>query len=423
MSTRSVTNAAGPELLTALASWSARIEHVCGPVAAQRYVSLMLDTWQTTMSWDNDRVFVITGDIPAMWLRDSSAQVLPFLRLTGVDEVRQTIHGVMRQQWSCIMTDPYANAFNPGPTGAHFDSNDLDLAPYVWERKYEIDSLAFPIQLAYRFWRCTRSGDHLDELVHDGCVAIVDQWSLEQDHALSPYRHVRPGEPADTLALNGRGGPVAVTGMTWSGFRPSDDKCEFGYNIPAQLMAATSLRQVAIMAREVWNDAALAQHSLILAEEITKGVNRFGIRDGRYLYEVDGLGGELEMDDANMPSLLSLPLISDLRADDPRYLKTRRWVLSQANPYYYTGHRAKGIGSPHTPPGYVWHIALAVEGLTGTFEDGIRCLETILATDGGTGMTHESFDPNRPEVFTRPWFSWSNAMACELMMSLAARRD
>lgn len=421
MTPRPVTNPAEPQLLDSLARWRERVRAACGEVAAERFTTLMLDTWQTTMTWHEDRVFVITGDIPAMWLRDSSAQVLPFMRLLEVEQVRRTVTGLLREQWRCIRLDPYANAFNAGPTGAHFDDDDLDLDPGVWERKYEIDSLAFPVRLAYRLWQDTRSTTHLDQRAHDACEFIVSQWVTEQDHERSGYRHVRPSEPVDTLPRDGRGAPVAVTGMTWSGFRPSDDATTYGYNVPAQLMAVSALRQVAEMATQVWHDEDLARRARRLGADVEGATERLGVTEGRYLYEVDGLGGSLEMDDANMPSLLSLPLVSDVSVTDPVYQATRRWVLSPANPFYFRGRTASGVGSPHTPDGYVWHIALAVEGLTGDLATARRCLEIILATDGGTGMTHESFDPDDPGRFTRPWFSWSNSMACELMMSIVER--
>ncbi len=416
---REITNPAGVQLTAEIARWAARIAARCGAEAGARFERMMLDTWCTTMSANGDGVFVVTGDIPAMWLRDSSAQVLPFLRLQDVPQVAETLRGIVREQWRCIELDPYTNAFNAGPTGAHFDESDEELDPNVWERKYEIDSLGFPVRLAHRIW--TDSGDaaHLDERVRRGCHAIVELWRREQRHfELSDYRHVRESYPADTLGEDGRGTPVAVTGMTWGGFRPSDDACRYGYNIPAQLMAVSALRCIVEFAAH-WDDAALASEARQLAAEIGRGVEEHGVIDGRYAYEVDGLGGVLWMDDANMPSLLSLPLTSDVAADDPTYLATRAWVLSDQNPFFYRGAFAQGVGSPHTPDGYVWHIALAVQGLTGTDDEADACLAMILATDGGTGLTHEGFDPDDPSQYTRPWFSWSNSMACELMMGIA----
>ena len=415
---RAITNPASGELRDRLAALRARVAARWGADAGERFERLMLDTWQTTMRRVEDRVFVLTGDIPAMWLRDSSAQVWPFLRLLDVAEVREVLLGIVREQWRCIALDPYANAFNASDSDAHHDPCDLDLLPGVWERKYEIDSLGFPILLADALWR--ELGDAVLRVpaMHDGCRAVVELWRREQDHERrSHYRHVRDADPVDTLPRDGRGAPVAVTGMTWSGFRPSDDACRYGYNIPAQLMAVRALRHVAAFA-DGGGDEALAADARALGDEIAEGVDRHGLVDGRYAYEVDGLGGVLEMDDANMPSLLSLPLTSDVRPDDARYLATRAWALSDANPYWWSGRAAEGIGSPHTPSGHVWHIALAVQGLTGSPDEAERCLRVILDTDGGTGWTHESFHADDPTVYTRAWFSWSNSMLCELMLQV-----
>ena len=417
---RDITNPAGPELVDAIDQWAARIAATAGTRAGEMFRDMMLNTWCTTMSRIGDRTFVITGDIPAMWLRDSSAQVLPFLQLAAVPEVTEVLRGLVREQWRCIALDPYANAFNASDTGAHFDTDDLDLHPGIWERKYEIDSLAFPVQLAHQLWQATGDTSHLDDAVHAGCRSIVSLWRTEQRHEeRSTYRHIRPAEPGDTLGPDGRGTPVGVTGMTWSGFRPSDDACTFGYNIPAQLMAVMALRMIGEFA-EVWGDRALQVDAAALATEITGGVKAFGMLEGRFAYEVDGLGNQLCMDDANMPSLLSLPLTSDVAASDPRYVATRAWVLSPDNPFYYEGSAAVGIGSPHTPERYVWHIALAVQGLTGSMDEARRCLDVLLATDGGTGRMHEGFDVDDPKQFTREWFSWANSMACALMMRIAS---
>lgn len=417
---RAITNPAGPDLVHALRSWADRIAEKHSPRAGRMFTEMMLDTWCTTMSRRGNRVFVITGDIPAMWLRDSSAQVLPFLQLTDVPEVVEVLHGLIREQWRCIALDPYANAFNVADTGEHFDPTDLDLHPGVWERKYEIDSLAFPVQLTHQLWKATGHAEHLDDAVHQGCRSIVALWRLEQRHdELSTYRHVRPADPQDTLERDGRGSPVAVTGMTWSGFRPSDDACTFGYNVPAQLMAVMALRMI-IEFCDLWQDLDLAAAASALAAEISGGVRDHGKEGGRYAYEVDGLGNSLFMDDANMPSLLSLPLTSDVAPDDPSYLATREWILSPANPYFFEGSAAAGIGSPHTPLRHIWHIALAVQGLTGGADEALSCLDVLLSTDAGTGVMHEGFNADDPSDYTRSWFSWANSMSCALMMKCAS---
>lgn len=417
---RDLTNPASPELKSAIQAWARRIATATSRRAAEMFSAMMLDTWCTTMTRTADRTFVITGDIPAMWLRDSSAQVLPFLQLAEVAVVTEVLQGLVREQWRCIALDPYANAFNQRATGAHFDTDDLELHPGVWERKYEIDSLAFPVQLAHQLWQATGDVSHLDEVVRAGCRAIVALWRTEQHHGeRSTYRHIRASEPQDTLGPDGRGTPVAVTGLTWSGFRPSDDACTYGYNIPAQLMAVMALRMMGEFA-DVWSDRALAADAIALAAEITTGVETFGLVNGRFAYEVDGLSHQLCVDDANMPSLLSLPLTSDVTVDDPRYRATRAWILSPANPFYFQGTAATGIGSPHTPHRYIWPIALAVQGLTGDLDAARSCLDILLTTDGGTGWMHEGFHADDPTQFTRPWFSWANSMTCALMMRVAS---
>jgi uncharacterized protein len=384
----------------------------------------MLNTWQTTLNPQPDgSVFVITGDIPAMWLRDSSAQLRPYLLLASEsEEVRRCIAGLIRKQWQQIAIDPYANAFNAEPNSASWHGADLCDNPWVWEEKYEIDSLAFPIQLAWQYWKATGDTTTLAP-VHEGARAVIDLWRLEQDHQQrSSYRFVREGTD-DTLGPDGRGTPVAVTGMTWSGFRPSDDACSYHYNVPAQYFAAHALGMLADLALTIWDDPALADDATSLADEIRAGIAAHAITaEGTLAYEVNGLGDEVLMDDANMPSLLSLPLCSDLTITDERYQATRSWILSDANPFYQQGSHARGIGSPHTPDGYVWPIALAVQGLTATSrEEAVGLAACLLDTTGGTGLMHEGFNPDNPDEFTRPWFSWANSMVCELLLSLTGR--
>lgn len=394
------------------------------PRIGRMFQQQMLNTWQTTLRpMPNGRTFVITGDIPAMWLRDSSAQLRPFLMVMSHSHaIHDVVAQVIAQQWDLITVDPYANAFNATDSGLTWHLLDLPTHPRVWERKYEIDSLALPIQLAWQYWRLAETSDHLTPTVHAGFASVVDLWQREQRHAsASTYRFVRPGTD-DSLPRDGRGAPVRECGMTWSAFRPSDDPCRYGYNIPGQLAAVHALGLLAQMSEEAFSDADLAARARALAVEIADGVAEFGVTevDGHpaWAYEVDGLGGVLVADDANMPSLLSLPLTAGIATDDPLYLATRDVVLSERNPYWYRGTAAQGIGSPHTPERHVWPIALAVQALTSTDRREQRALmRTLVATDGGTGLMHESFDVDDPSVFTRPWFSWANSMFCELLLT------
>ncbi|WP_433004688.1 glycoside hydrolase family 125 protein [Kribbella sp. CA-294648] len=374
--------------------------------------------------------FVLTGDIPAMWLRDSAAQLRPYLVLCADDPALQdTLIGVLHRQLEYIAIDPYANAFNREPNGAGHTGDETEMSPWVWERKYEIDSLCYPIELAYRLWRITGRTDVIDDRFRVAAEAILELWTIEQDHETnSQYRFQRHDDrESDTLVREGRGRLTRPTGMSWSAFRPSDDATELGFNVPGNMFASVVLGYLQVIATEVLGDTALGDRAKELKARIDEGIAEYGTVDhptfGRvYAYEVDGLGEQLLLDDANMPSLLSLPMSGFAAPDDPTYRATRSLLLSPENPYYYSGTHGAGIGSPHTPPDHIWPIALAVQGLTSTSaQERQQLLELLRDTTGGTGQMHESFHVDDPTVFTREWFSWANAMFCELCLSHAGR--
>ncbi len=387
-----------------------------------------LDT--TIVDMDDGTSFMVTGDIPAMWLRDSAAQLAPYLHFAGSDAaLATTIDRVVRRQLRFILLDRYANAFNAAPSGAGHQGDLTSMSEWVWERKYEVDSLCYPLLLAFDLWATTGRTGHLDQTFLVAARLVLDLWRTEQDHdERSPYRFQRPGGVAsDTLRRDGLGAPTVPTGLTWSGFRPSDDAVELGFNVPGNAFAVVACRAVARLAVVV-GDAELARQSLDLAVEIDGAIREHGVvtapnGDSVLAYEVDGMGGALFMDDANVPSLLSLPLIGWCAHDEPLYLATRAFVLSEANPYYARGAHAAGVGSPHTTAGRVWPMALAVQGLT-TSDPSERAglLATLVATDAGTGLMHESFDPDDPGRYSREWFSWANAMFCEFTLDMAGLR-
>lgn len=374
---------------------------------------------------DAGQVFVITGDIPAMWLRDSTTQLTPYLRFVDrSDQLADLVEAVVHRQFGFIAHDSYANAFNDGPTGAHYDPDDVCEDPSVWEQKYEVDSLCYPVSLAHALWRRTgRSA-----FARNGGAAvmrtIVDQLRAEQRHEASTYRFERTTSIlTETLPREGHGPVVDFTGMTWSAFRPSDDACTYGYNIPANLFAAQTLRSIAEIASELLHDRTLADDALALSEEIQAGVRAHGIVTASsgaaiYAYEVDGLGNALIMDDANTPSLLSLPLIAPDVVDREVWEATRAVILSTENPYWFAGTALRGIGSPHTKTRRVWPIALAMEGLVGSPSGRMRALAMIADTDAGTGHVHEAIDVDDPALFSRPWFSWAESMFCELALAV-----
>lgn len=401
--------------------------------AGQALDRLLRNTAQTTVRLMAQDTFVITGDIPAMWLRDSSAQLAPLLRLGALDaSLLDVVAGLLRRHWQMIRIDPYANAFNEEPNGARWDDDDPLPGPWVWERKWEIDSLSFPLDLAARL-AGMGSRTWIDANTYGALAAVVDVLETEQDHqARSVYSFSRTDCPeTDTLIRGGRGRETRPCGLVWSGFRPSDDACELGYNVPGNAFAAQALASLTDLIPLVLNErggtdeADLAGRAQRLSTAITDGLREHAIIRGDagrdvLAYEVDGAGETLFMDDANMPSLLSLPYLGAIAADNPLYLATRQAVLSPSNPYYVNGNVLRGVGSPHTPPQHVWHIALAVQALTSTDQDERHgLLRTLLNSTGGTGYMHEGVHADDPSTYTRPWFSWSNAMFCELALDIA----
>jgi meiotically up-regulated gene 157 (Mug157) protein len=372
--------------------------------------------------------YVITGDIDAMWLRDSSAQVWPYLPLMKEDPaLQQLIAGVINRQARCILKDPYANAFYKDENKISQWKSDLtDMKPGVHERKWEIDSLCYPIRLAYHYWKTTGDTAPFDDSWHKA-VGLILQTFHEQQRKTGhgPYHFQRRTEvPSDTLMLNGYGNPARPVGMIFSMFRPSDDATIFPLLISSNLFAIVSLRQVAGMLEQISHDADTAAQCRALADEVEHALLEYGIIDrpkaGRvYAYEVDGYGNSHSMDDANVPDLLSLPYIGAVKADDPLYRNTRQWILSDGNPYYFKGTAAEGLGGPHSGLNMIWPLGIVMRALTSTDTGEIhQCLATLQRTHAGTGFMHESFDKDDSKKFTRPWFAWANTIFGELILKV-----
>jgi meiotically up-regulated gene 157 (Mug157) protein len=389
------------------------------------------NTLETTVQWPDDgTAFVITGDIPAMWLRDSSAQVRPYVRFAKDDaDVRQLIAGLIRRQAAYILIDPYANAFNETDNNHGHQEDHTDMLPSIWERKFEVDSLCYPVQLLKDYWDVTGDKGIFDQTIRLALTLIVETFITEQQHDLQSHYHFeRDNCPAsDTLPFNGRGTRTNFTGMIWSGFRPSDDSCIFGYLIPANMLAVVILGHIIEFAG-LYGDTALAEKANRLRSEVDFGIQTYGMvnhpRFGRmYTYETDGYGNYNLMDDANVPNLLSIPYLGYRPADDPIYANTRAFVLSSENPYFREGQYARGIGSPHTPPGYIWPIGLIMQGLTTTdVTEQRQLIEMLISTTAGTQFMHESFDPDNPAAFTRSWFAWANSLFGEFIYRWALRQ-
>ena len=394
------------------------------PLASQCF----LNTIETTVTELEDGTnFVITGDIPAMWLRDSSAQIRPYIAYAKEDaDLCRILKSIIAKHAFYVNLDPYANAFNSADNGNCFEKDDTDSdSGWLWERKYEVDSLCASLYLSYDYYAATQDTTIFTEEWKQMVETILRVFTLEQYHENSPYYFIRTNcPPSDTLPCDGRGTPVAYTGMTWSGFRPSDDACQYGYLIPSNMMAVVALRHAAEMIMAGYKDEALAAQLETLAAQIDEGIQKYGIIDhpefGRmYAYETDGMGHYNLMDDANSPSLLAIPYLGYAAKDDLVYLNTRRFILSEANPYYYAGSAARGIGSPHTPPRYIWHIGLTMQILTTTDPAEVEeCLDMIARTHAGTNYMHEGFNVDDPAQFTRPWFAWANTLFAQMLQTL-----
>lgn len=416
-----------PALASHLTKAQSHLTHL--PGLYELYRTCFASTCETTAKLlAGGEAFVFTGDIPAMWLRDSSAQVRHYLPFAGEDtQLQALLEGLISRQAKYICIDPYANAFNENPDNSRWDEDETVLTPWTWERKYETDSLCYPVWLAWSYWQATGRTQVFTPQWREAAYKILDILRTEQSHReQSPYRFIRPwaveqGNARETLQNNGLGTPIGYTGMTWSGFRPSDDACEYHYLIPANCFAAVILGELAAIAREAWQDEAFALEALRVRREIVQGIEAYGIvhhpRFGRiYAYEADGLGHFRLMDDANVPSLLSLPYLGYLPPEDPVYQNTRAWLLSEENPCYFHGKAACGVGSEHTAAGYVWPIALAMQGLTANcFEEKERIIRLLLGTQPERPGCHESFYADDPSQFTRPWFSWADSLCAELI--------
>jgi len=366
--------------------------------------------------------FVLTGDIEAMWLRDSSAQVWPYLPSVAEDaDLDRLVRGVIHRQSDQVLLDPYANAFLADDRPSEWANDETEMRPGVHERKWEPDSLMAFMRLSAGYWQARGSIRPFDGTWRGALGLALRTLRTEQRvDGSSPYRFRRhDGDPTDDVPRDGLGAPTRPNGMVHGAFRPSDDASALPLNVPVNLALAAALDAVAPLAAAVREHAASADASA-LAVEIRDGVARDGIvrvgRDTIWAYEVDGLGGHVLMDDANAPSLLSLRYLGAVDGAAETDAATRRWILSARNPWWFRGEAAEGVGSPHTGPRRIWPIALALRGLTATAPgERLAAIRMLGTTHAGTFLAHESFDVDDPGRFSRPWFAWANALVGELL--------
>lgn len=402
----------------------------------ENYIKCFTNTINTTIEYDEveETTFILTGDIPAMWNRDSAAQIRPFIYFAKDSiAIQKIIKGIIKNYAKQIAIDPYANAFkkNQDQVGGH-DDDLTDMDEIVWERKFEVDSLCYPIQLSYLYWKNTNDDSLFNTEFLKMMKSIVNTFEIEQNHEQSDYVFQRVNDwllfenpqkiKYETLPNAGKGRPVKPCGLIWSGFRPSDDACQLNYLIPSNMFAVVILKYMSEIVTKLYDDSNLNEQIIKMIFEIEQGLNKYAIVNHNkygqiYAYEVDGFGNEILMDDANVPSLLSLPYLGYCQPNSDIYANTRKFILSTDNQYYYVGKVASGIGSPHTPSNYAWHIANGIRGLTADTDWEVdECLSVYVNTDCGCGMYHEGYNVDNPCEYTRPWFSWSNSIFVELVL-------
>lgn len=400
-----------------------------------------LDTtvhYRTTPAGE-DETFVYTGDIHAMWLRDSAAQVWPYLSLVTKDEpLRRMIRGVVRKQLELVRLDRYANAFNDVPpaeaTVIDREQDDVPLQKGVFERKYELDSLCYPIRLAYGYWKASSDATIFDADYRKTLRIIVDTMKEQQrrNGFKTPYYFVRLAPNNNSIENRGWGRRTRPVGLIVSAFRPSDDATILPFLVPSNLMAVDVLAKAAEIARVVSKDEPFAAECVSLAAEVKNALERHAAivnpETGRrqWAFEVDGFGSATFMDDANVPSLIAIPYFTDIPPTDPIYRATREFVWSEMNPYFHVGSVLTGIGGPHCAPDSVWPMSLVLRALTSENDEEIRqSLEMIVRSDAEKGFIHESVSKDDASDYTRDWFAWANTLFGELVVKLydAGRLD
>lgn len=405
------------------------------PYLAWMFENCLPNTLDTTVHFTTDEdgkpdTFVYTGDIPAMWLRDSGAQVWPYVQFANKDKaLKEMIKGVIRRQFKSICLDPYANAFNrfPDPNG-YWMKDETAMKPELHERKYEIDSLCYPLRLAYEYWKVTGDTSIFDELWLKTVQNILTTFKEQQrKNGRGSYRFLRVTDRAlDTVNNGGWGAPVKPVGLIASVFRPSDDATTLLFLVPSNFMAVSSLKKASEILQTVNGKAELAKECDGLASEVHEALMRHAIYDhptyGKvYAFEVDGFGNHLLMDDANVPSLLAMSYLGDVDANDPIYQNTRRLVWSEDNPYFFRGKAGEGIGGPHVGYDMAWPMSIMMRAFTSKDDSEIRqCIQMLMDTDADTGVIHESFNVHNAADYTRPWFAWQNTLFGELILKLVS---
>lgn len=397
--------------------------------------------------WQGAQSFIVTGDIDAEWLRDSTNQLAQYQKLATKDPaLHMLILGAINTQAEYVIESPYCNAFQP-PRPSMLDPNYGAQQDYVhpayepnfvFECKYEIDSLANFLSLANQFYDHTKSTEFLTPrwyLALDRILHVLDAQSkstfsprdgLYQHNEYTFRRQATSG--TETLNLGGIGNPLnSGTGLIRSAFRPSDDASTFGFFIPGNAMMAVELNRTAQMLKASASSAGkkIADDLWERSKTITEGIYNHGVVQHKvfgevFAFEVDGYGSAILMDDANIPSLLALPILGFVDKDHHTYQNTRKMILSQqGNPYYLSGPVFHGIGGPHIGVENAWPMSLLVQAMTSDDPKEIMtCINTV-KNASSLGLINESVNVLRSSDYTRSWFAWANSVFAQTILGLA----
>ena len=415
-------------------------------------------------AWQGPQSFIVTGDINAEWLRDSTNQLAQYQALASKDKkIENLILGAINTQVEYVIESPYCNAFQPPPAshipatsnGQNDDVHPAYESSRVFECKYELDSLAHFLALGNQFYASSKSTAFVTPRWYMALETILEVLkeqakptfnSTTGKFEVNEYRFLRTTSTGtETLNLAGIGNPLNEgTGLIRSAFRPSDDATTFGFFIPANAMMAVELKRVAEIVK--FNGKRdLSKSLLTQAESIEKGVWEHGVVPHKkygnvFAFEVDGYGSQVLMDDANLPSLLALPLMGFVEASDKTYQNTRKMILEQnGNPYYLSGKGFSGIGGPHIGLQYAWPMSRLVQAMTSDDDEEILdSLEAVLKSSK-LGLVHESINVDRVADYTRrclsagfiakdidntvgSWFAWANSVFAQAILDVAARK-
>ena len=405
---------------------------IVNPELAWMFENCYPNTLDTTVDYEvidgKPDSFVITGDIDAMWLRDSTAQVWPYMPLINKDpKIKNLILGLINRQVKCVLTDPYANAFYKDLTRISKWSSDVPTPkPGVHERKWEIDSLCYFIRLSYHYYKISGDKSFMDSDWDKAVKLVVETFRTEQrENGTSPYSFSREHSMTVGLAqFYGKGAPTKHTGLIHSIFRPSDDGTLLPYLIPSNIFAYVSLAQLSELYNIDNKDVDFSKECMSFSTQVKSAVEKYAIKEHQdfgeiYAYEVDGFGNKLFMDDANVPSLMSLAYLDEEFKNSPIYTNTRKFLISENNPYFLKGSEAEGQASPHTGKDKIWPMGIILRAMTSTNDEEIKkCLEMLLSTHNKTGFMHEAFDKDDQSNYYRSWFAWANTLFGELIIKI-----